>query len=515
VNPSGSEAKLIAAPGEAQPKTPGVDFTAFGAEPRLAEVAAAATVAHAAGKGSAPEVPEVESWGLKQAHSAVTGVGPRDWLTGAKAWGQVTGVEASATLRRWMPVLLKFASVQAAAQAIGFASGILVVRNLPKQEYALYTLCNTMLATVLLFADGGIGSALKAIGGRVWHDRGRLSQLIQTAMQLRRLLAAIILPVVITVLVWLLWRNGAPAGKIAMLVPIVLAGCGLELVTRVYAVALRLKSEVRQLQRQALLSAVVRFVLVASAVTVWFNIEVAILGVVSGFAVQYWMMRNWSRPHLDADAAPDPEMRREIVSVVRKQSPHLAYYCVQAQITVWLISVFGSAERVAEVGALGRLAVVFSILSAVAGDVLFPAFARTQDPARVRRQYLQMVLAFTGLCACLLAVVALFPGPVLAVLGPQYRNLHREGVLMALCAVMGVMEGLTWELNITRAWIAPPEKFIPFDIAVMAVLIYFLDLSTVRGILMLSILSAVPSIAWAMGFAFFSMRKEQAAEVKP
>jgi len=63
------------------------------------------------------------------------------------------GTEArrsSGLLQRWSPILVKFASVQLVVQVLGFAGGIIVVRNLPKPEYALYTLCNTMLATILL-----------------------------------------------------------------------------------------------------------------------------------------------------------------------------------------------------------------------------------------------------------------------------------------------------------------------------------------------------------------------------
>ena len=420
------------------------------------------------------------------------------------------GFRAGGMLRRWTPILLKFVSVQMIVQAIGFGAGILILRNLPKREYALYTLCNTILAAVLVLSDGGISSAMTAIGGRVWHDRSRLSQLIRTALQLRRLLATFALPVVIAALVWLLRRNGARPDKIAVLVSIVLAGCGLELVTRIYAVALRLKSEVREIQKQALVSSTVKVAVIATAVLVRFNVEIATLAVVAGFAVQYAMLQRWGRTHLDAHVAPDPEMRREIVSVVRRQSPHTIYYCLQAQIMVWLISIFGNAERVAEVGALSRLAVVFSILSALMSDLLFPAFARTQHPAMVRLRYLQILIVFLTISGSLIAMVALFPSQVLSVLGSRYSGLHREGVLMAVSTVLGTLAGVTWSLNTTRAWIVPAALYIPAALALQVVLIHFLDLSTVRGVLTLSIFTAVPDAAWAIGLAALRIRRLQA-----
>lgn len=413
-------------------------------------------------------------------------------------------------LRRWTTLLLKFTSVQVFVQAIGFATSILVIRNLPKREYAFYTLCNTMLATVLVLADSGIGSALTAIGGRVWQQRKQLSQLMQTALQLRRRIASAAVPVVISILIWLLHRNGAGAGKISMLVTIVLLGCALELVTRIYAVALRVRCEVRQIQRQAMVASLVKFAVVAAAAMLFFNVEIALLAVAAGYAAQYWMLQRWSATHLDADAPSDPGMRREILSVVRRQSPHTLYYCLQSQMIVWLISIFGNAERVADVGALSRLALLFAVVGSVTGEVLFPAFARVQSAAMVRKRYLQIIFTFAALCSLLISVVAIFPGQVLSVLGNRYSNLHTEGVLMAVSSVLGTLAGMTWTLNAARAWIIPPSRYIPAAIALQIVLIHFLNLSTVRGVLALSILTAIPDFAWSFAFGLLQIRKLQA-----
>ena len=395
-------------------------------------------------------------------------------------------------------------------QVLGFAAGILVIRNLPKREYALYTLGNTMLATILVLADSGISSALTAIGGRIWQDKQRLSQLIRTALELRRLLAIVTVPIVIPVLVWLLMQNGASVPKTAILVAAVLVGCGLELITRIYAVALRLKSEIRQIQNQALVAAVVKLAIVGIAVLVWFNVEIAIFAVVAGYAVQYWMLHRWSAKNLDTHAPSDPEMRTEILAVVRKQAPHTIYYCLQGQITVWLISIFGNADSVADVGALGRLAVVFSVLGALTSEILFPAFARIQSAQMLRKRYFQLVFSFTAVSALLVGLVAIFPGQVLAVLGSRYSHLQTEGILMAISSVLGAIAGLVWGMNGSRAWIVSPVKFIPFAIAIQVVLVYFLNLSTVRGVLVLSIFSTLPSIAWAVSFALLRMSRLQA-----
>src|SRR6202035_1441115 len=106
-------------------------------------------------------------------------------------------------------------------------------------------------------------------------------------------------------------------------------------------------------------------------------------------------------------------------------------FCFQGQITVVLISFFGrDVSSVAEVGALGRLAMVFTVLTNLLTNVLGPAFARCHDPRRLRWQYAAIVGAVTAFSIALISAALLFPGAFLYVLGGKYAHLERELVLM-------------------------------------------------------------------------------------
>ena len=408
-------------------------------------------------------------------------------------------------VQKWFPILLKFTSIQVIVQTLGFAAGILIVRGLPKREYAFYTIGNTMLATILLLADSGISSALTAIGGRVWQDSHRLGSLLTTALLLRRQLAMLTVFAVVPVLIWLLRQNGANALVTVGLVLAVLAGSGLELITRIYAVVLRLRSEIRQIQNQALMAALVKLAAVGIALFIFFNAIVAIATVVLGYAVQFWMLRRWVSREIDTSAPGDPAMRSEIIAVLRRQGPHSVYYCLQGQITVWLISVFGNSESVANVGALGRLVAVFALLSTVMIEVVLPAFARIRSANQLRRRYFQILFGYSAISALSVGVVAMFPGQILSVLGRQYSDLRSDGILMAACAVVSTISGLLWAINSSRAWIVSPAVLIPCTIAVQATLASILDLSTVRGVLLLTMYSWVPSIVLSLWLAMKKM----------
>src|SRR6202048_5382022 len=110
-----------------------------------------------------------------------------------------------------------FAFVQAVVQIIGFLSGILLVRWLPQQEYAYFTTANTMQGPINLLADIGISVGLVSIGGRVWQDRRRFGELINTALGLRKRLGVIAIIAVMPILFSMLIKNGASFSYTAVL----------------------------------------------------------------------------------------------------------------------------------------------------------------------------------------------------------------------------------------------------------------------------------------------------------
>src|SRR5205814_1099746 len=93
-----------------------------------------------------------------------------------------------------------FALFQAIVQLIGFASGILLVRSLNRNEYAYFTIANTTQGTLNILADMGISIGLVSIGGRVWQDRYRFGQLITTGQHFRRKLGLVAILVVTPIL---------------------------------------------------------------------------------------------------------------------------------------------------------------------------------------------------------------------------------------------------------------------------------------------------------------------------
>lgn len=392
-------------------------------------------------------------------------------------------------------VVGNFALVQATVQMIGFLSGILLVRWLSQQEYACFTIANTMQGTINLLADIGISVGLVSIGGRVWQDRNRFGQLINTALGLRKKFGAAAILLVTPAMYFMLMKNGASNSYSAILIVIVLAGLLFQFSLGVLGVVPRLHSDVGRIQLIDFTGAIVRLLLLVGLLYIYLNAGVAVAVASFTFLLQYIMLRRYVTRVVDLKAPANPDDRKEIVRLSKHLAANSVFYCFQGQITVFLISFFGSgAHAVAEVGALGRLAMIFAVLSNLLTNVFAPAFARCHDSRRLRWLYVGIIGSVVAFSLAVVAAAGIFPDQFLLVLGNKYAHLHRELLLMVGGAVLSALTGAFWALNASRAWVAGAWLYIPLTLATQISLIPFTDFTTVSGVLIFNLLSAIPNL---------------------
>ena len=408
-----------------------------------------------------------------------------------------------------------FALVQASVQVLGFLSGIILVRHLDQREYAYFTIANTMQGTLNLLADIGISIGLVSIGGRVWQDRARFSQLISTASRLRYALGGVVALIVAPLLYLMLAKNGASTGYAMLLIAFVIAGVALQLSTGVLTVVPRLRSDIRRIQVIDLTGTILRLSAIAGLMFLFLNAGVAIALATLTFLLQYLMLRAYCARIIDFHAPTNPDDKKAMLGFIRNQAANAVFYCFQGQITVFLISFFAHrSSSVAEVGALGRLAMIFAVLTNLMANVFAPAFARCQNRRRLFRLYFAVVGGVAVFSLFIVAAAALFPREFLLVLGPKYAHLQRELLLMVGGAVLATLTGTFWSLNASRAWIAGSWLYIPLTIVTQVTLIPFTDFSSVKGVLVFNLISALPNLLLNIVLSlrgFLSMRSTATA----
>jgi len=410
-------------------------------------------------------------------------------------------------LAGWAARVAKFSSLQAIVQLLMALAGLIIVRHLSKTEYALFAIANSIQVACTQLADLGIGIGVRSIGGRVWEDRSRFGQLVQTALGLRRQFALVAATICFPLMIWLLRRNGATPGATLGLCLAIAASVIPLLGSTIWSATLLLHGRYQSVQRLDLSNGVLRLAMIGGLAASRIN---AVLAATTGtitYIAQAIFLRSWSRDVADPSARTNPEDRRELIRLSLKSLPNTVFFCLQGQITLLILTFTRNATGIADLTALGRLALLFAVFSVMFANVLTPRFARCQDPARLRSLYLLLV---GGTILTLLPVViaaAWLPGPFLWLLGDKYSGLRAECGWVVAAGCLTQLLAVLWGLNSSKAWISiQAVGYIPTIIAAQVIAAVSLDLRQFHNVVLFTVITAAAPIPVMIADAIAGLR---------
>lgn len=392
-----------------------------------------------------------------------------------------------------LSLLSKFISIQLIVQFIGMISGILIIRILSKTDYAYFTIANSIQATMNILADSGVGIGLSSIGGKVWQNPYRLGELVKTAMQLRRFFASIITVIVTPILIWILIDNGASVFYTLLIVTAILLELDFYLTNGVLSIVPRLHSRIKQIQGSELIFSGSRLTLLLAAHLIYVNAAVAAFISTFSSGLQSFFIRRWIVNDINIDVPINKEDKSKLLNITKKQIPYFIFYCIQGQLSVFLISIFGRTSNIAELGALGRLGILFSVISSVMSGIVLPGYARCQEKKTLTKRYYQIVFLFLFSAFIFIGLAAFFSKEFLWILGEKYVNLEDKVILIAINAMFHSFNGILWSINSSRAWVEDSWLIIPGTIFLQAFLLFFVDVSTVEGVIKFGVFSMIPT----------------------
>jgi O-antigen/teichoic acid export membrane protein len=398
--------------------------------------------------------------------------------------------------------LATFASAQLGVQVLGFASGIVLVRHMAPAQYGLYTLAVTMVAVASVLTELGVAVAVLAIGGRLAGQDAAFAGVVRHAHALHRWLAAIGLCLVLPAFAVLLRHQQASPLQVLLLVAIAGAGAVLNVRNSIALSVARLAGDLALQQKVDLGMNALRLVALLLVATIALDATVASLvnlGVAAGSFVAW---RGYLARRLSPVAETRAEHRATMRDYVVRLAPNSLWYVVNGQLAVWLVGIFGTADRVADVGALGRLGAGFAVIAAVMGGVIQPYFARNHASSDLESGFVALNAFFAVFVAVLGAAALVFPSPILWILGAHYAGLHDELVWMLVATGLAAWAAALYTIGSGRGWVLPSSLGISSGIAATVVGLAWFDVSTVAGTFKLNTLTA--AIAVALNFAYLA-----------
>jgi O-antigen/teichoic acid export membrane protein len=412
------------------------------------------------------------------------------------------------TVLNWGKLISITGSAQIIIQAVGFASGILIIRLLPVQEYAFYTLANTMLGTMTVLADGGITTGVLAQGGKVWQDKEKMGVVLATGLELRKKFAIGSLLVSVPILFYLLVHNGASWLTSLLITLALIPAFYAALSDSLLEIVPKLHQTILPLQKNQVGVGLGRLFLTG---LMMFVFPWAFIGILAAGISRIWgnfQLRKIVYDLVDKDQNSDHKIRTEILTLVKRIMPTSIYYCVSGQITIWIISVFGNTTSLAQLGALGRLSAILSVFGAIVVTLIVPRFAKlTLDKKLLFKRFVQIMGLLSILLSIIIIIVFLFPTPILWVLGDAYKGLPYELLLSVISSCIGLLSGITFQIYSSRGWAMSPLLMISINLVSIIILASILDLSNLKGVLYFNIWLGLIGLLQLTSFCLFKIIK--------
>lgn len=388
----------------------------------------------------------------------------------------------------------KFLSGNLALQVLGLITGIAIVRGLSVQEYAEYSVYVGLLFALISVSDSGMSGTLLSLGAKVAHSNVNLGRLMKAGLRARRKLGAIVTIFGSALLCIMLSANGASSFTVVTAV-ILLAGTLQAVFTRgVWQVHFRIHFRAIAAQKILVIGALLRLVLVLPT---WHWSELGVVYILVATALSYWaealLMHRLALKDLPRYSGRVRAYEKELGLSIRKVLPMNLTNLARGQLFIGLITFLGAASVIAEVNALSRYALAFSIVNAVVLELVAPKIARHQKSVYTVLKWMgTAMLIYAAIAIAGIVLLQLSSPWLLGLLGDPYKELVREFFIINIGAALINMAMALGVLNQSQNWISGSWTLMPFTLIWLVCGIFVFNLRIAEDAAWLYLLQAVP-----------------------
>lgn len=349
--------------------------------------------------------------------------------------------------------ILTFLGGQGCVQALSAVIGLVMLRILARDEFAIFSLVFGVQVTIGTLSDLGFNGAVLALAGVRHEDKNLLGSYVKSASVIRTYLVTLISIVVLGGIVLLHKIPHLPTSELISLILAVLVTLQFQAWASYYDAPLLLRNKLTLYYSPQIAGQVVRFAgmivlykmhgLTAAAV-IWLNTaNVVIMGVSYRLITREW---------LEIPRRASRERTREMLRYLAPLLPGIAYQAFSGQITLFLAALFGNITQLADVAAAGRVGQIFMLLSVSNSVLIGPMFARTHSHM-LRQRYFAVLLAVIVVGVGLFLSARFYPVIYLLILGSRYAGLTRDVQLVVYASAISYVGGAMWSIAASRKWI--------------------------------------------------------------
>ena len=426
-------------------------------------------------------------------------------------------VVARARFLHWLQMLVEFALAQGVGQVAGMLCGLIFVRLMPTDQYALYALCLTTLAMVSVGSDLGVTGYLSYFWRRNMQEGGDGIESKLAAVRLLRL-GLFTLALVAGGLSLFTAASSTSFPLATTLVCFGFLACTayVQLHASIDLLVMRLEGRQRITYYCDAVGNLTRLCVASSAIvggvaTAWFGLASGLLGTLLTYVVVRRNSRKIAVARINVTKSDWLDIRGYLFPLL----PSVLVFMIQDPLVLWFTATRAGATTVAEVFALGRIGAIWAMLGTFAYLVLTPRLASIVDNAR----FLKMAtLSFAALCilsATAVCVCWFYPQLPLSLLGHRYSHLQSELVIAAATSTAMVLASFLILAGRVRGWVKLDPIFGLGQLSIVILSCTYWNFDTTKHVLWLSFTIALSSLISAILIFSIGIFRPRLAGVSP
>lgn len=394
-------------------------------------------------------------------------------------------------LLKWTSLIGTFLLGQGALQLIQVFSGLLLVRWLSVEGYAQYSMAFAFQCTAHVLVEFGFSGTIIALVGNRIHDKKVIGNYIKAGQYYRNRLFLFISIFCLVIFPLITAKHNWSIFATIMLLVSIISNLFFTGWTSYYTPPLRMHQRIGLLYKIQIKSGIIRLITLCLMyfVTILNSWLAALIGslqtLMNGF-----LIKKASGVYIDEPEEVDLLAQKEMVNIIKPLMPGIIFTAFQSQIMIFIISIFGQTNDIAEIGALSRIGQLYAVFSMAGGVLIAPYLARL--PIKGLAQKFSLIVG-GGILFCGLIVILgyFFPMPLLWIMGNKYDHLTNELILLLVSSGLGLLNGLIWEMSESRKWIYgwDPISIITGTIVIQIICMLAFDLSSIHDLLLLTILT--------------------------
>ena len=400
--------------------------------------------------------------------------------------------------KRHLGRLLAVGGVESLGVVIGGVAGLLIVNVLPKDQYAQYTFLVSCLTLMHSITDTGLAHTCLPIVGQRAHEVPWVIGACRHVFRYRWWL--LMLGFVFVVPYWVVTSQQHGWNTSGYWLATALVAVALLFSMRVdyAATVLTILGYISSLTRVGFYAVGARTALVLAVVALpvtQFSLSGFMAATLLAAMINVWFYSRAFKSHslepvrLSSDDAK--KVNADLIRIAKPLMLPAIFYQFQGVVTVFIVSLFGTAEMLAEVGALGRLTMMLVVFDKVAGVLVFPVIAKAAEGKQLMNRILLAHALTIGGMALVLLSALIFPQYWMLLLGPQYKG-QQDLLWMAFLATLLIScANFAFVTLTSRGNTGRQTLIIPFVLLAQVACVSYFGVDTLRDVLALGIATSL------------------------